>query len=380
MDINWITLPTNFQGERCFTHARAVITPSGFGLMTTQPLRLSGSDVFYEMHMTFTHDGGNTWSALKPSKTLLRQTLENGMEIAMCDATPIYHKKTGKILLLGHYAAYRNDDLSQEPAPRHTVYSVYDEQTEDFTPFRFLEMPQTEDNRYFNAGNGSGQSLELENGDLLIPEYHKVPKTAADTWNGHYDSAVMRCSFDGTRLRLLELGEPLSAAHQAGYCEPSIVKFEDAYLLCLRCFNSAYVTKSKDGLHFAPPKELVFDDGAAAGCYNTQQHWITGGGKLYLVYTRKGADNDHVFRHRAPLFIAEFDPDRMCLIRATEQIAVPNRGARLGNFGCQSLEDGKTAFVFVSEWMQTTLPDPFDWRKCMRYGSDNSIFVSKITF
>jgi hypothetical protein len=89
-----------------------------------------------------------------------------------------------------------------------------------------------------------------------------------------------------------------------------------------------------------------------------------------------------VFRHRAPLFIAEFDRERMCLIRETEKIAVPERGARLGNFGCQSLIlDGvETGIVFASEWMQTTGPDPFDWRKCMEYGSDNSIFISRIMF
>ena len=99
-----------------------------------------------------------------------------------------------------------------------------------------------------------------------------------------------------------------------------------------------------------------------------------------MVYTRRGADNDHVFRHRAPLFIAEFDTERMCLIRDTERIAVPERGARLGNFGCQSNSDGKSGFVFASEWMQTLDPTPFDWSKCAAHGSDNSIFVSKITF
>lgn len=69
----------------------------------------------------------------------------------------------------------------------------------------------------------------------------------------------------------------------------------------------------------------------------------------------------------------------MCLIRKTERELVPNRGARLGNFGAQSREDMGDAFVIVSEWMQTTEPDPYDYKKCMSYGSDNSIFVTHIT-
>ena len=96
-----------------------------------------------------------------------------------------------------------------------------------------------------------------------------------------------------------------------------------------------------------------------------------------MVYTRKGANNDHVFRHRAPLFIAQFDPDKLCLIRGTEIIAVPERGARLGNFGCVQISENE-AWVIAAEWMQTTPPDSKDYTKCMKYGSDNSIWIAKI--
>ena len=41
-------------------------------------------------------------------------------------------------------------------------------------------------------------------------------------------------------------------------------------------------------------REWRFDDGSPLGSYNTQQHWVTVGGGLFLVYTRKGADNDHI--------------------------------------------------------------------------------------
>ena len=50
---------------------------------------------------------------------------------------------------------------------------------------------------------------------------------------------------------------------------------------------------------------------------------------LYLIYSRRGANNDHVFRNRAPLFIARVDPERPCVLRATEQILMPETGLDL---------------------------------------------------
>lgn len=379
MQIQWKKFSTNFQGDYCFVHTRGLVMPDGFGIMTAQPLRLSGSDIFYGMYLSKTADGGETWSALEPSKNLTRQDLGGGYQLAMSDATPMYHKKTGKILLMGHGVLYLNDELAPDPRRRNTVYSIYDPETGDFMPFHQIEMPQDAEETYFSCGNGSGQSLELENGELLIPVYFINKAGACTPWHSCGSAAVVRCTFDGETITVEEVGPSYTVTNPRGLDEPSIAACGGRYFLALRNDVTGYVARSTDGLHYEEPVELVFDDGQNAGNYNTQQHWLTSGGKLYLVYTRRGADNDHVFRHRAPLFVAEFDMERMCLIRATEQIAVPNRGARLGNFGCQSLDDG-TGLVFASEWMQTIAPDHFNWRKCMEYGSDNSIFISRIRF
>ena len=112
------------------------------------------------------------------------------------------------------------------------------------------------------------------------------------------------------------------------------------------------------------------------GNYNTQQHWLAGSGRLFLVYTRRAENNSHIFRHRAPLFIAEFDPSTMRVKRETEKIAVPERGARLGNFGCQSFSD-EVGYIFASEWMQN---GHLGWESCALRGSDNSIFLAKILY
>jgi hypothetical protein len=186
----------------------------------------------------------------------------------------------------------------------------------------------------------------------------------------------MRCSFDGDTLKVLEIGDALSVDTPRGLGEPSIVKYGDEYFLALRNDKSGYVSKSRDGLHFDTPQKLCFCDGENLGNYNTQQHWLSGGGKLWLIYTRRAENNGHIFRHRAPLFIAEFDPVSMGVVRSTERVAVVERGARLGNFGCQSYSESE-GYIFAAEWMQNNLDG---WEKCAEYGSDNSIFISRITY
>ena len=78
------------------------------------------------------------------------------------------------------------------------------------------------------------------------------------------------------------------------------------------------------------PTPALGDDGAELGSYNTMEHWIAHEKGLFLVYTRRGANNDHIIRNRAPLFMAQVDPERLVVLRATEQALVPERGASLG--------------------------------------------------
>ena len=376
MQIELTRIGTGFTGGYCYTHARAALAPDGFAVMTTQKLRLSGCDVFYGLEMLTSSDSGAHWSAIRPSAALTRQPLPGGIEQVMCDATPMYHRATGKIILLGHDCLYRDDQQMKPPRPRHTLWSVFDREKMDFRPFRMLEMPDADE--YFSCGNGSGQSFELPGGELLIPVYFRSRKDSENPGGTCYRAMVLRCAFDGENLTLLELGAPLALEVPRGFCEPSVMQFENRFFLCLRNDRKGYVSRSRDGLHYEEPRVLCFDDGEESGNYNTQQHWLTCGGKLFLVYTRRGANNDPVVRHRAPLFLAEFDPERMCLIRATEQIAVPERGARLGNFCCANPAPDE-AWVVASEWMQTTGPDSGNWRRCMSYGSDNSIFLARVT-
>lgn len=372
MNIELTQIKNEFDGKFCYTHARAAKTANGDWVLTNQPLLLTGVDVFYGIEIRHSKDGIN-WTPPTKSRTLVRRRRPDGFEEAMCDATPFLHRATGKLILTGHIAIYNSENKVAEGLRRSMVYAVYDEETGDFTDYRELPI---EGDVFYSAGAGSTQILELPDGDLLIPIYFSDRAAASDPWHSCSLAAVMRCGFDGSTLTLKEIGNALSTPVPRGLGEPSIAYRDGTYLLSLRNDETGFVAKSEDGLHYSDPTPLVFDNGENVGNYNTQAHWITQNGKLYLVYTRKGAGNDHVFRHRAPLFIAEFDTERLCLIRDTERVAVPERGARLGNFSC-FIENEQSAYVIAAEWMQSIKGK--DWRYCMEFGSDNSIFLSHIT-
>jgi hypothetical protein len=183
-------------------------------------------------------------------------------------------------------------------------------------PWKELQMP--DEPRFANAGAGCTQRFDLPNGDILLPIYFKRPEDKVSS------TTVVRCRFDGQTLRYVEHGDELSVEVPRGFGEPSLAKFGDRFFLTIRNDVKGYVTSGPDGLRFDPPKPWTFDDGTELGNYNTQQHWVSHSDGLFLVYTRRGADNDHVFRHRAPLFMARVDPDRLCVIRATERVLVPS--------------------------------------------------------
>ena len=374
MQIDLTRLSTDFSGERCYVHARGLKRESGFCIITMQKLELSGCDVFYGIEMIKSLDGGKTFSSPVLCKNLCRRYLDDKTSYVMSDATPFYHAKSGKIILTGHKVWYGADNkLLREARPRAPLYAVYNEESGDFDAFEEIDCLDGED--FFSSGAGCSQIVELEDGDLLVPIYYKSRDNAQDP-RGCAAARVLRCSFDGERMKVLEVGNKLVTDVPRGYDEPSLIKFGDEYFLCIRNDVTGFVSKSSDGLHFDEPRELCFEDGENLGNYNTQQHWLVGGGRLWLVYTRRAGNNDHMFRHRAPLFIAEMDPVTLRIKRETEKIAVIERGARLGNFGCQSYSESE-GYIFVSEWMQN---DPHSWQTCVLRGSDNSIFIAKVTF
>ena len=364
-------VPTRlFDGKRCWSHPRAGIVPSASKagaprvVMTMNTLDLAGSDVFKAMYGLHTDDLGQTWTEPQQQEALaVRHEMFDGQErpVAVSDFWPTWHAATQTLLGTGHTVVYTPDWKVTHPRPRHVAYAAYDPSQGQWQPWRKMALP--EGPKFHNAGSGCVQRYDLEDGSILLPIYF----TPAGK-NSHV--TVARCAWDGKTLQYLEHGQELAVDDKTrGLHEPSLTRFGGAYFLTLRNDRQGYVTRSRDGFEFEPIRPWQFDDGSDLGNYNTQQHWVTHSDGLFLVYTRRGANNDHVFRHRAPLFMAQVDPETLRVIRETEQILVPQRGARLGNFGVTRISDEET-WVTVSEWMQP--------KGVEKHGSDGSVFVARI--
>lgn len=366
-----------WDGHKSYVHSRAGAVPPGapgnpgstpIVVLTTQKHPHHGNDIFDGLEEFRTDDLGATWQGPLVQSTLDRHDFGSDGIAAPCDFTPKWHVKSGKLLGTGKTFFYKNND-QYHGSPAQAIYSVYDPQQRSWTDWKHLEFPN--DAKFHHACAGCTQRYDLPNGDVLLPIYFQ-PKP------GDWDlrAAVVLCTFDGETLSYVKHGTELELPDKPkrhdGLSEPSLTKFGDRYFLTIRSIVRGYVTTSDDGLTFAPIRPWRYDDGQELGNYQTQQHWVTHSDGLYLVYTRRGADNDHIFRHRAPLFIARVDPERLVVLRDTEQVLVPQTGTRMGNFGVVDVSPQET-WVITTEWMQHPPPGGFE-----KYRSDNRIFCAKI--
>lgn len=361
-----------FDGTKCWCHPRAGIVPGAGNdgkpraVMTMNTLDLIGSDVFKGIYSQRSDDMSQTWTTPEPIKTLSPRYENIGGEkrpVAVSDFWPRWHQKTKTLLGTGHTVVYTTDWKVRRPRPRHTSYAVYNPANDQWGEWQQLEMPAGD--TFYDSGAGCVQRYDLPNGEILLPIYYHPPKMNSQV-------TVLRCSFDGKTLRYLEQGNQMGVANKTrGLHEPSLTHFNGEYFLTIRNDKLGYITRSKDGLNYEPIKPWTFDDGQPLGNYNTQQHWVTHSDGLFLVYTRRGANNDHVFRHRAPLFMAQVNPKTLQVIRKTERILVKERGARLGNFGVTDVSPDET-WVTVSEWMQP--------KGVEKHGSDGSVYVARINW
>ena len=258
-----------------------------------------------------------------------------------------------------------HDGTHKDRSLERVSYSVYSPDSNTWSGIQLLELPKTDHSgKSISQPNRACQRFDLPGGEILLPiRYCREAKKL------NYTTIVALCRFNGKTLTYLRHGTELSQDKNRGFYEPSVTRFKNRYYLTLRADDTAFVAASNDGLEYEEPIEWKFEDGQSLGSYNTQQHWVTHRDGLYLVYTRRNADNDHIFRHRAPLFIARVDPERMCVLRASEQILVPQNHADLGNFGVVDVSPTET-WVIVAEYPATG----------KRKDERNQVFAAKIVW
>ncbi|QDT97154.1 exo-alpha-sialidase [Gimesia aquarii] len=332
-------------------------------LMTLQKL-LPVSDYFSGMSWMLFSSGPNQWSKPITPPELGWKKEAGDVDIAVADVTPVWHPQLQKVIAVGTQVRYNQQghQLDDQTRSHQTAYAVYDPETKDWTSWKVLQMPQ--DEKYNYACSACAQWLVEPDGTLLLPFYHGPDSKTP------FSVTVVRCTFDGKEIQFKNAGNKLALNIKRGLFEPSLIKYQDRYFLTLRNDLKSYVSTSKDGLHFKPIKAWTFDDGADLGSYNTQQHWVAHSNGLFLVYTRRGANNDHIVRHRAPLFMAQIDPERLTVLRKTEKILVPEEGALLGNFGAAKINE-KESWVTVGERRNFKKIPQDQWKP-------NSVYLVKI--
>jgi len=235
---------------------------------------------------------------------------------------------------------------SESELKRFPVYTFQDNKGKWTGKRKQLHFPEFEEYSIYSCN--CAQKIILPDGKMLIPITF-----------GNYCRSVTSflCDFDGETLSVIKRGNVLENSVKRGLIEPSMVEYQDNFYMTMRAEDECgYLSVSNDGLNWSLIKAWQWDNNTALTMSTTQQHWLKLGGKLYLVYTRKTEENAGIMRWRAPVFIAEFDTQKLCLIKDTEQIVLPMRGdpekpetvGLMGNFHPLALSETE-AIVTVGE-------------------------------
>lgn len=354
--ITKVTLHQNRDGKsETWFHPRACLIPGPDQtrriFMTRQWIR--GSDYFGPVQCLESDDLGDSWTQPADIKPLGRVPVNGhpGLMAGVCDVVPQYHGPTQTILALGHVVFYRGPRFAKgDQLARYPVYAV---RKKDGTwgPRRILRWNDPQG--AFIYSNNCGQRVVMNNGDIMMA-FTFGPESKNRMVAG------VRCSFDGHRLKVEDVGPALKLNVGRGLLEPSVTRFGDQFFMTIRAEDGhGYVSTSDDGLDFKTMTAWGWDDGEKIQMSTTQQHWLNHSDGLFLVYTRRDDSNSNVIRWRAPLFVAQVDTERRCLIRDSERIVLPLVGdgvaapddvGLMGNFNITNVNE-QESWVTVGEWL-----------------------------
>lgn len=351
------TLWKNRDGQsRTWFHPRVCMLPDDSGepvaLMNLQ--EIGGSDYFGPVHWSMSRDLGQTWSDPQPIPALGREPVlarTDGLMAGVCDVTPQYHPQTGTVIALGHVVFYKGDYFARnEQLARYPVYALRSKDG-SWSERKILSWDDPRGGHIYS--NNCGQRVILPNGDVQM-SFTFGPKPESRMVAG------VHATFDGQELQVKDVGSPLKNPVGRGLLEPSVTVFGKQFWMTMRAEdNRGYVSVSDDGLNWADKTAWAWDDGTPLDMSTTQQHWLTHSDGLFLVYTRKDTSNTGVIRWRSPLWVAQVDVQRRCLIRSTEQVVLPltadgvddpDHVALMGNFNVTNVSPDES-WVTVGEWM-----------------------------
>lgn len=321
--------------------------------MTAQ--QISDTDCYAAPSFSLSTDGGKSWSNMQQIPSFALRKLDNGMLENAADIRP-FPLGNGECLVLGcsdYYSEKGNifwaepENISRIPS-RKAVYAIR-HQDGSWSARGEFELPfDTPDVRACCT-----QIEILSENRLLIPISFESDKCIfSGRSSGKFSVTVLLMKRNGDKLEFIKKGNILDNDVGRGMCEPSLTRLADQrFALTLRAEDGCgYCSVSDDGLYWQPPRPWCWQDDTKLHMSSTQQHWLRVGEKIYLVYTRNDGSNDRVFRFRAPLYMAEADPDRAILFRETEQVVFPRRKCgeqeiQYGNFHVSVISDDRAVIT-----------------------------------
>jgi len=343
------------RGETWF-HPRACMMPGKDGnpvaLMNLQVV--GGSDYFGPVHWSISEDMGKRWSDPEPIAGLGRDPVpgrDDDLKAGVCDVSPQYHPQTDTVISMGHVVFYKGDYFARKE--QLSRYPVYVTRAKDGT-WSNRKILEWDDPRTASIySNNCGQRVVLPNGDVQM-SFTFGPQVMNRMVAG------VHATYDGDQLKVAQVGPELHNDKGRGLLEPSVTQFGGKFWITMRAEDDrGYVSVSDDGLHWEKKRAWSWDDGTPITMSTTQQHWLTHSDGLFLVYTRRDASNENVIRWRAPLWVAQVDAAKQCLIKSTEQVVLPlvgdgvddpNKVALMGNFNVTHASADES-WVTVGEWI-----------------------------
>lgn len=357
----------------CWFHPRAAAIP-GFGqngnpavIMTIQK-HLMIDDFYSGMYYMRTNDLGKTWTGPLAIPELTWKYEADSTIVSVTDVTPGWHNSTGKLVAIGIMVRYTKEgkQLLDKSRSHDAVYTVFNPKSGEWSPWKVVARVPEANSKFYFVNPGNVQWLVKSDGNILLPIYFSGSGSGESS---DQSVTVLECSFDGVEMVYLRHGNEMTVKGGRGFVEPSLTMFKNKYYLTLRNDFCGYVTTSDDGLNYSPVKEWTFNDGQELGSYNTQAHWLAHSRGLFLTYTRRDASNGHITRNRAPIFIAEVDPEKLSIIRSTERILIPERGVMLGNFGAAPITKNES-WVTDAEFIYGDTPHP--------KGADGTVWAARV--
>jgi hypothetical protein len=327
--------------EPDYFHPSIAELVDGSWLMTLQR-KLPFDDIYGAPEFSLSRDRGLDWSIPKPLSGMEYREVAPGIIRNVADIRTFSSPDRREALAIGVTSYYYRDGKQRLPAGEHTELTTKQPMYAFFRPESGWTSAQLLEAACFDNGiawrAACAELIWFPNGSIILPVYFSD--------GDRFSVRTLRLERLGDALRAVEWGPVLTHNAGRGFIEPSAVFFEGRHFLTIRAEDGhGYWCESADGLQWTTPVAWQFDDGAVFETGTTQQHWLKIGKKLCLVYTRRLEDNEHVFRWRSPLLIAEFNPATGKLRHATETVVFPYRERnglynRMGNFHAAELVDG----------------------------------------